>query len=65
MVRTEEEIKKRIDEVKQRLALLNDAAGRELKRPFFERNRYIFQFVDSERRIYNAILRELQSVINE
>lgn len=65
MQKDEAEIRSRIDEVEQKLHMINSAIGNELKRPFFDRRLDLCQFLDLEKRIYSAILRELKWTLNE
>jgi hypothetical protein len=65
MMRSEDEIRKRIDEIEKRLSAIGEAIDNELAYPFFERRKRMFWFLGCERRIYRAILLELRSTLNE
>lgn len=60
-----DELSRRITEVEQTLRVLDGAIAEELKRPFFSRRRAVLQFIDTEKKIHQAILSELKWVLNE
>jgi 5-bromo-4-chloroindolyl phosphate hydrolysis protein len=61
----EEEIKQKIEEVEKRLQRIFNAIEKEKSLPFFQRRFNICRFLDIEKRIYSAVLKELKWVINE
>ncbi|HEY8898249.1 MAG TPA: hypothetical protein VIM79_25655 [Niastella sp.] len=60
-----ENICQKIAHVEDRLKLIYAAIEKEKERPFFERRKDLCRFLDIEKRIYNAILKELNWIVNE
>ena len=58
------EIKMRIAEVEETILYINNKIGDELKKDFFKRRRDLCRFLDLEKKIHKAILKELNWVIN-
>lgn len=64
-IRTVHEIKRRMLEVEDHLAMINGKIMQEMEKGFFDRNLQVCLFLDYERKIYSAILNELKWILNE
>ncbi|MDO6434605.1 hypothetical protein Q4E93_28600 [Flavitalea sp. BT771] len=59
-MKTEEQIRIRMMEVKSKLKQIDDAIARELERPFFARRPNLCQFLDLQRKIHASLYKELK-----
>jgi hypothetical protein len=57
------EIQQRVEEVSQKLKTIEAAMDKEFERDFFSRRVDVFRFLESEKKMYTAILKELNWVI--
>ena len=64
-VRNKAEIMTRIAEMEAQLKITENALQAQMDRPFFERKRYTCQFLDLEKKIQAAALKELKWMIYE
>lgn len=63
-MQSEENIRKKIVEVENRLQQIHHAIEKEKARPFFQRRFNICRFLDIEKRIYRAMLTELNWILH-
>lgn len=64
LAKTEADVRKRIMEIEEKLSTISEAARREMERPYFERRNGTFNFLHWEKRVYRAVLQELQSLLD-
>ena len=58
------EIISRIHELEAHLVFIEEAMSREQNKPFFERRKGLYLFLDMERKMYASMLKELKWVID-
>ena len=64
-VRNKAEIMSRIAEMEAQLKITEDALQAQMDRPFFDRQRNTCQFLDLEKKVQSAALKELKWMIYE
>ncbi len=64
-IQSEESIKSRISQMEFKLKKIEVAIKKELDKDFFDRDRFVFLFLDTEKKIYSSALNELKWVLNE
>lgn len=64
-VKNLDEIKQRILEVENQLQLIDSKISEQLEISFFDRRKDLCKFLDVEKRIHTALLRELKWIIYE
>lgn len=65
LVRDSKEIRVRIAEVETQLSIIDSAIEKELLLPFFSRRNNLCTFLDLEKKIFTALLKELKWVLYE
>jgi len=64
-VKSTQEIENRIKEIEERLVSIDHANTKQLETPFFERDYFVCQFLNLERRSYSLLLKELKWILDE
>lgn len=64
-IQSKDAIKSRISQMEFKLKKIEVAIKKELDKDFFDRDRFVFLFLDTEKKIYSSALNELKWVLND